>query len=167
MRGIIYSLLYVASVVLCNVLFSYVHPVETPFGFLSPVAVIVGFTFVLRDFAQRHTGHNVLIAMVAATAVSFAMAHPAVALASAVAFAASELSDYAVYTYTKKPFHQRIFLSSLISTPVDTVVFLYWIGSLTAGTLVLMFLAKMVAAGVVWYFARQRADSNDLAAVGV
>ena len=56
MKALFYSLAYVASVVICNVLFSYVHPIATSLGYLSPVAVIVGLTFVLRDFAQRVIG---------------------------------------------------------------------------------------------------------------
>jgi uncharacterized PurR-regulated membrane protein YhhQ (DUF165 family) len=155
-----YLLLYVASVVLVNILFSYVQPIATPIGMLSPVAVVVGATFVLRDFAQRYIGHHVLWGMVAATVLSYAMAHPAVATASALAFAASELVDWLLYTYTRKPFHQRVFISSLLSTPVDTVVFLWWIGTLTPGTLVLMFLSKMLAAVAVYavYASRDRKE---------
>lgn len=143
--------LYIASVVLVNILFSVVPMITTPIGLLSPVAVVVGFTFIIRDFAQRKSGHSVLIAMCIATVLSYIMADPYVATASALAFGISELADYAVYTYSKTDFKRRILYSSLISTPVDTVVFLYIISAFTWGTVALMIAAKLVAVAIVWF----------------
>jgi hypothetical protein len=47
---------------------------------------LVGFVFVLRDFAQREVGHNIWWAMLAGCALSYCMASPFVAIASASAF---------------------------------------------------------------------------------
>jgi uncharacterized PurR-regulated membrane protein YhhQ (DUF165 family) len=80
------------------------------------------------------------------------MADPYVALASATAFAVSEVADYLLYTLTKRPFHQRVLLSSAVSTPVDTVVFLWWINALTPATVVLMIAAKLLAAVGIWLY---------------
>jgi uncharacterized PurR-regulated membrane protein YhhQ (DUF165 family) len=143
-------LLYIGSVVLVNVLFSVVPMLETSIGLVSPVAVVVGFTFILRDFAQRASGHSVLGAMAVATVISYIMADPYVATASAIAFAASELADYLVYTYTSTSFRGRILISSLVSAPIDTVVFLWMITALTPGTVALMILAKLIAVAIVW-----------------
>lgn len=143
-------LLYVASVVLLNIGFSYVPMIPTAIGMLSPMAVVAGLVFVIRDFAQRKAGHLVLVAMVAATVLSYILADPYVATASAIAFAVSEIADYLVYSFTKRPFHERILISSFISTPVDTVVFLFGINSFTIGTFVLMVGAKLIAAFAIW-----------------
>ncbi len=143
-------LLYVASVVLVNLGFSAVPMIETPVGMLSPMAVVVGAVFVIRDYAQRAAGHWVLAAMLIATVLSFLLANPFVALASALAFASSEIADYLLYTFTKRPFHQRVVLSSLVSAPIDTAVFLFGINGFTIGTFVLMVLSKLVAALVIW-----------------
>lgn len=143
-------LLYVATVVLVNIGFSYVPMIMTPIGLLSPMAVVVGAVFVIRDFAQRKAGHLVLVAMAAATLLSYLLADPFVAVASALAFASSELADWAIYSATKKPFHQRVLYSSLISAPIDTAVFLFGINGFTIGTFVLMVLSKLIAAGVIW-----------------
>lgn len=143
-------LAYVASVVILNIGFSYVPLIETPFGMLSPMALLAGAVFVLRDFAQRKVGHNVLYAMVAATVLSYILADPYVATVSAIAFAVSEIADYLIYSLTRKPFHQRILISSFISTPVDTAVFLLGIEHFTVGTFCLMVASKLVAAFVVW-----------------
>ena len=61
---------YVAFIVLVNLLFTPEHLIEgvtqwstnTWMGTLYLANVIVGFVFVLRDYAQREIGHKVLIA---------------------------------------------------------------------------------------------------------
>lgn len=141
---------YVGLVVVVNLLFSLVPLINTPIGLLSPVATLVGGVFVLRDYAQRTSGHFVLAAMLLATLISYLMADPFVATASAIAFATSEIADYLVYTMTKRPFRERMAISSLVSAPVDTFVFLYLIGAFTVGTVVLMIFAKLVAVLIVW-----------------
>lgn len=143
-------LLYVASVVILNLGFSYVPMIPTAIGMLSPMALLAGAVFVIRDFAQRKVGHWVLLAMVVATVLSYLLADPFVATASAAAFAAAEIADYLIYTLTKKPFHQRILLSSIVSTPIDTLVFLFGINAFTIGTFILMVASKLVAALIVW-----------------
>lgn len=148
-------LLYVATVVLVNIGFSYVPMIETAIGLLSPMAVVVGAVFVIRDFAQRRSGHLVLIAMVAATVLSYILADPFVAIASAIAFASSELADYLIYSFTKRPFRERVLYSSLISAPIDTAVFLFGINGFTVGTFVLMVLSKLIAAAFIWFTYRE------------
>lgn len=145
-------LAYVAAIVLVNIGFSYVPPVMTPLGLFAPMAIMVGLIFVLRDFAQRASGHLVLFAMVIGAGLSYVMASPYVAIASALAFAVSELVDWSIYTWTKKPFHERILWSSIIATPVDTAVFLLGISAFGWGTFCIMIASKMVAAGIVWRY---------------
>lgn len=152
-------LAYVGAILLLNLGFSYVPMIDLGFGLFSPMAILAGLCFVLRDFAQRQAGHYVLIAMATGAVLSFMLADPFVAVASVAAFGASELVDYLLYTYSKKPFHQRVLISSLLSTPVDTIVFLGMISGLTTGTFVLMVLAKMVAAVLIWYLYRGRSSS--------
>lgn len=162
-----FVLLYVASVVIVNIGFSYVPLIPTQFGLLSPMALVVGGVFVIRDFAQRQSGHLVLVAMVVATILSFLMADPFVAFASAAAFLTSELADYALYTFTKKPFHHRVLISSVVSTPIDTAVFLLGIQNFTVGTFVLMVLSKMVAAIIIFVTYRARDEGVSLSSDGM
>lgn len=141
---------YIATVVLVNIGFSFVPMISTPIGMLSPMAIVVGAVFVIRDYAQRRAGHGVLIAMAIATALSYALADPYVAIASAIAFATSEIADYLVYSFTRRSFRERVLISSLISAPIDTAVFLFGISAFTIGTFVLMVVSKLVAAAIVW-----------------
>lgn len=146
----IYLPVYVLSVVVVNLLFSALPPVAVPpFGVWPPASLIVGFVFILRDYAQREVGSGIWVGMLTGTAISYYM-NPAVGAASAAAFLVSELVDTLIYTCSGRSFRDRILLSSLLSTPIDSVVFLYGIGHLEAGTFVLMTLSKLAGAFYVW-----------------
>ena len=152
----VYFLGYILSIVIVNILFSYVPLIPTAIGMLSPVAVLVGTIFVMRDFAQRAVGHLILLGVAIGAVLSYLMADPFVATASVLAFTSSELADWALYTITKKPFYQRVWISSLLSTPIDTAVFLYWINQMDVGTFVLMVLSKLIASAIIWYLGQRR-----------
>ena len=153
----IYALLYIATVVLVNYAFDVVPMIALPGGELwSPVALVVGFVFVIRDYAQREIGHWVLPAMLIGGLVSWIMATPAIALASVCAFLTGELVDWAVYTFTGRPFSQRILLSSALSTPIDSVVFLGMLGMFSLPGVLIMSLSKMAGAVAVYFIARRR-----------
>ena len=92
---------------------------------LHPLTLVTGLVFVLRDFVQRNVGQKVLIIMALAIGWSFYYAWPVIALASGIAFAVSELVDWALYTFTKYRLSTRILLSSALASPVDTTIFLY------------------------------------------
>lgn len=145
------SFFYVAAIVVANVGFSYLPMVDLPFGGqLAPMSLLVGFVFVLRDMAQRQIGHKVLLFMGVGVALSYLMADPFVAVASAVAFGISELIDWSVYTTTKKPLRDRILLSSTISTPIDSAIFMLMVGFFSWYGLATMVASKMIGALIVW-----------------
>lgn len=148
---------YIALIVGVNWAFAIVPPLELPGGDLwSPVALIVGFVFVVRDFAQRSVGHNVLWAMIIGIAISWWMASPQLAFASAAAFAVGELADWSLYTYTKKPFSQRILISSLLGAPLDSIVFLVLIGMASPFGVIIMSISKLAGSIMVFYLVRKR-----------
>lgn len=149
MQKLIHVGIYVLSIVGINYVFAFA-PMWSIAGIMLPsAAFLVGFVFVVRDFAQRSVGHWVLLAMLAGSVISYHMATPQVATASLLAFIISELIDWAIYTFTKRPFEERIMLSSLASTPVDSVVFLSLIGFFSPEGAALMSVAKLVGACVV------------------
>ena len=149
--------LYIASIVLVNWAFIVVPPVPIPGGALwPPVALLVGFIFVIRDFAQREIGHCVLVAMGVGVVLSYFMASPEVAMASATAFLISELVDWAVYSFTGRPLSQRVLWSSLVATPIDSAVFLAMVGFFSIVGVLAMTLSKLVGALIVWWLIRRR-----------
>lgn len=148
----IYSTAYLLSIVVIN--FGFVHaPIIHGW---PPMSLAVGFVFVLRDFAQREIGHRVLWIMLVGAVLSYWMASPAVAAASCAAYLAGETVDWLVFTYSGKPLHQRVVISSLASTPIDSAVFLGLIGYLSAWGVLLMTVSKMLGALLVAEMLRRR-----------
>ncbi len=128
----------------------YVPLITLPGGELwSPISLVVGFVFVVRDYAQQRIGHHILWAMLIGCALSWFFATPTLALASAAAFAIGELADWAVFTFTKTSFSRRILLSSLVGAPLDSMVFLTLVGIATPITFVTMTLSKLMGAWIV------------------
>ncbi|MEK9752474.1 MAG: hypothetical protein VW338_04585 [Rhodospirillaceae bacterium] len=152
-----FAALYIALIVLVNWGFTVVPLVDMPGGSKwPPMSLVVGLIFVARDFAQREIGHRVIIAMLIAAGLSYVMASPFVAVASLSAFLISEFADWAVYSFTRRSFAQRVLLSSLAGTPLDSVVFLAVIGHLTFAGAAAMTVSKMLGACVVWWMLRRR-----------
>ena len=147
-----YSALYLISIVMINI--GFVH-VPLIYGW-PPMSLAVGLVFVLRDFAQREVGHKVLLIMLVGAVISYIMASPAVALASCAAYLVSELIDWAVYTFSKRPLAQRVLLSSALGTPVDSAVFLGLIGFFSVSGVLLMTASKMLAAFFVYFWLIKR-----------
>ncbi len=162
--ALFWSAVYIGLIVLVNWLFTVVPPVDMGGGEMwPPVALIVGLIFIARDFAQRVKGHWVLVAMLIAAILSYFLANPFVAYASVAAFAISELADWLVYSFTKRPFAQRILLSSVLATPIDSIVFLGIMGWLSAPGVLAMTASKMVGALIVWYLVRSRMEAASAA----
>jgi uncharacterized PurR-regulated membrane protein YhhQ (DUF165 family) len=93
--------------------------------------------------------------------ISWFMAVPVVALASVCAFLAGELLDWAVYTGTRRPFSQRVLLSSALGTPLDSAIFLGLMGIFSIPGLLIMTAGKMLGAFLVFYLTRRREYSAD------
>ena len=156
---------YMALIVGVNWVFAVTPMLELPNGeFWSPASLIVGFVFVVRDFAQRRVGHHILWAMLVGCAVSWWMASPQLAVASAAAFAVGELGDWALFTFTRKPFSQRILISSLLGAPLDSLVFLLIIGIASSEGSVVMSRSKLAGAFVVFFLVRRRERRDALPA---
>lgn len=142
---------YLLSIVLVNFAFSYLPMIDLPFDQKIPVGtLLVGFIFVIRDYAQKEVGNWIYLAMFVGVILSYVMADPFVAIASAVAFAISEIVDALVFTYTNKSMKDRILISSAASTPVDSAVFLLMLGFFNWFGFVVMIAVKMIGAVVVW-----------------
>ena len=67
-----------------------------------------------------------------------------------------ELADWAVYSFTRRPLSERIIYSSIIGTPIDSVVFLGLMGFLSLAGAVAMTASKLLGALIVWWLIRRR-----------
>lgn len=156
---------YVALMPLINWSFSAVptFPIPESFGggAFQPLAIVTGLVLVVRDFTQREIGHRVLAAMILGLIFSTMTSWIVVVVASGAAFLISEMVDWAVYTFSKRPLSQRIMISSSLSAPLDQVVFIYLAsfvvpGIFALGTVLAGIISKLIGAAVVaWFVARQ------------
>ncbi|WP_433886296.1 preQ0 transporter [Pseudomonas vranovensis] len=135
---------YISSVVLINYAFSSAPHLDVIWSAWG------GLVFILRDMVQTRFGHGALVAMLAALVLSYITSEPAIALASATAFAVSELIDWLVFTVTKRPLHDRLWLSSALSIPIDTFIFFGMIGALTPAVVGTAMASKFAGVTVVW-----------------
>ncbi len=153
---------YVASILLVNWLFAPTQLVpgltqfSSPWGDLYLANLVVGLVFVLRDYAQRAIGHRVLIATAVAGLITFFMVDKTVAVASITAFAISEMVDWSIYSFTKRPLQERILVSSLIAVPLDTVIFQHLAGYLSPAAFATEVASKALGVMVIWYILRIR-----------
>jgi uncharacterized PurR-regulated membrane protein YhhQ (DUF165 family) len=89
-----------------------------------------GLPFVLRDSIQDTSGKWAVVALiVTGAALSFLISAPFIALASGVAFLASELADLAVYTPLRRRGYLRAAVASnVVGAVLDTFLFLWIAG---------------------------------------
>lgn len=126
---------YLGTIIAANWAIATFGAVPVGFGLMAPAAVwFAGLAFTLRDLLHEAAGRwAVLAAIIVGAGLSAAAATTAMAFASGVAFAVSELADLAVY----EPLRRRRWMvavaaSNAVGLVVDSLLFL-WLafGSLT------------------------------------
>lgn len=157
-----WTLVYIMLIPLVNWSFSWSPLLELPDGGMwSPFSIVVGLVLVFRDFAQREIGHYIFLPLLIGVAISFAMARPEIAAASAVAFLFSEAVDWFMYTFTKKPLSARVMISSIAGAPVDSIIYLTGANMAIPGlfswwTLGTMIASKLIGAYVVYLMLKKQ-----------
>lgn len=114
------------------------HMIPVGFGYQAPSGVLaIGVALAARDYVQARYGKLVTLFAIGIGIVLSYFVDPAVATASAVAFALGELADFAVYTQIrKKTLVGAVVASGVIGGAIDSFVFLriafgsidYWQG---------------------------------------
>ena len=104
-----------------------------PIGFGLAVTAgtfAAGAALIVRDGLQLRVGRTWMLAAIAAGAlISAVTSTPAIAVASGVAFMVSELVDWGVFTPLRpRSLPGAVVVSSIVSAPVDTVLFLHIAG---------------------------------------
>lgn len=128
--------LYAATIPLANWFISHVgtqsfpggpHTIPVGFGYQAPSGVLwIGVALVARDWIQMAAGKRAVLAAIAIGVALSYLVNPAVATASAVAFALGELADFAVYTPLADRRHvfSAVALSGAVGGLIDSLVFL-------------------------------------------
>lgn len=115
-----FPLAYLGLIVATNLGFARLGPAFAVF-------VIVGLTLAVRDLVQERHGRRMSLGLVLIGAgISAALAAPAVAVASLVAFALAETLDLLVYSHVRRRFGKPagILASGVAGSIVDSAVFL-------------------------------------------
>jgi queuosine precursor transporter len=153
--GLFALLAFLSTIPLANWLVQTYGAVSIGFGLMAPAGVFVaGLAFTLRDIAHRLVGLLAVVAAIAVgTALSALVADGRLVLASAVAFAVSELLDLAVYTpLRKRGWARAVIASNAVGLVVDSVLFL-WIAfgsfDFLAGQVVAKAAVTLLAVGVL------------------
>jgi len=105
--------------------------VPVGFGLIATAGTyFAGLAFILRDSVQDAAGKAWTVGLIIIGAgLSYLVSDPFIALASGVAFLASETADLAVYTPLRRRGYVRAALASnAVGTLVDTVLFLWIAG---------------------------------------
>ena len=153
---------YIATIPASNWLVAHVGPVPVGLGYTAPAGVYtVGLALVLRDLAREAVGRAVVVAAIAVgAALSWWLAAPALAVASAAAFGVAESMDFAVYEpLRKRGLAVAVAASNAVGLLADSLIFL-WLafGSLTflSGQLLGKAWMTLAAVAVITAIARRR-----------
>jgi hypothetical protein len=125
--GIATLVAYVATIPAANLAVTHFGAVPVGFGYAAPAGVyMVGLALVLRDLARESVGRGAVLAAIAVgTVLSYLLADPALAAASAAAFAVAETMDFVVYEPLRK---RGLLIAMLASNAVgllaDSLLFL-------------------------------------------
>lgn len=118
---------YVATIFSANWALARFGFVPVGFGLVAPAGVyFAGLAFTLRDGVQHILGKGYVLMAIAIGAALSAFVSPQFALASACAFALSELADFAVYTpLVHRRWLLAVVLSNIVGLVVDSALFLW------------------------------------------
>jgi len=131
MKKIIWLLAFIGSIVVANYATSVFGLVPIGFGLAVTAGTFAaGAALILRDGLQVAAGRKWAVAAVVVGALlSYLLAEPFIAIASGIAFLVSELVDFAVFTpLRERSLPRAVLVSSVVSAPVDTVLFLHIAG---------------------------------------
>jgi len=148
---------FVGSIIAANWMTATYGLVSIGFGLAVTAGTFAaGVALIARDGVQVTSNRVItLVAIVAGAVLSWALSTPGIAVASGLAFLVSELVDFAVFSPLRsRSLALAVVVSSVVSAPVDTVLFLWLSGfGVTWQAVLGQFLVKtvlaLIAAGVI------------------
>lgn len=163
MRAIVYAAAFLASIVAANIATATWGLVPIGFGLMVTAGTFAaGVALVARDGVQRTTRTPLPVALIisAGCALSWLLATPALAVASALAFTVAELVDWSIFTRLQGNLPVAVVVSSLIAAPVDTVLFLHLAGfgvtwQAVLGQVLVKTAIALAVAGILTYRGRR------------
>ncbi len=127
-------------------------------GDLYLANVVVGFVFVLRDYAQREIGHKVLLATLFAGIATISWWTPPLPSPASPPSCCRKWPTGRSIPSPSARCKSRILISSLVAVPLDTLAFQYLAGYLTPAAFTTEVLSKALGVAIVWYLLKLRMD---------
>jgi uncharacterized PurR-regulated membrane protein YhhQ (DUF165 family) len=146
------SVAFLATILAANYVTTEYGMVPVGFGLVATAGTyFAGLAFVLRDSVQDAGGRRLVLALIVAGALlSYLVSDPFIALASGVAFLASETADMAIYTPLRKRGYIRAAIASnVVGAFIDTILFLWIAGFPIAGAVAGQMVGKLLVTAVV------------------
>jgi len=146
-------LIYIAAMVAANLLVWWLGPWSSPFIAFT----LIGLDLTLRDVLHGRLHRSQLAAVVFAGGLITLLVNPAaeaIAVASSIAFVASALADWAVFSALhRRPWLTRVNGSNAVGALVDSIIFpTLAFGAFLPHIIVLQFIAKTLG-GALWSLA--------------
>lgn len=119
---------FIATIYMANWLVNHYGPIRVwPTELLAPAGVyVVGLAFVLRDFIQYQGSKLLALGAIAVGTALSVFVSPTLALASACAFAASELVGLgAFFVWQRRSVVGAVLVAGALAAAVDSLVFLW------------------------------------------
>jgi uncharacterized PurR-regulated membrane protein YhhQ (DUF165 family) len=151
---------YIATIFCANWAIETYGFVPVGFGLMAPAGVyFAGLAFTFRDLVHERVGVRGVLVAITIGAICSWFISPTFAVASAVAFTFSELSDLAVYTpLRRRSWIGAVALSNTVGLVVDSALFL-WLafGSLDyiAGQIVGKAWMTILAVVILWIWRKR------------
>lgn len=144
-------ILYLAAIIIANIITAALAPLQIG-PFLIPYGSwLIGVTLVLRDIIQRKYGRKAAYLAITTALVLSAVSSKllgdtlTITLASAISFLISESADTEIYTRLKGSFLRKVFASGIVSSFLDSLVFiLIGLSPLISGILIWDFVPNAV-----------------------
>ena len=154
---LLHPLCYIGAIFAANWAIATFGLVPVGFGLVAPAGVyFAGLAFSLRDWTQEAVGRKGTAGAILAGAGLSALVSPQFAAASGLAFLASELADFAVYTpLRERALTTAVVASNVVGLVMDSALFLFLaFGSLDflAGQVVGKGWMTLLAIAVLWGF---------------
>lgn len=149
---------YILSIPAANWAFGRWHAVPIAFGYEAPAAaLVVGFTFLARDYVHRLWGVWACLAAIAAGTALSVHYGADVALASGVSFVVSELADLTVLSaLRRRGWGVAVTASNVVGAVLDSLLFL-WLAFHSLAFLPGQLLAKAITT-ILWLAGRGLRD---------
>ena len=119
-----YIVFYLGGILLANLLVHWFGLIHVGLLVFPAGAILIGLTFSARDFVQQKYGKwQCWIWMVVASLITL-LFNKQLAFASIASFLVAEGLDWLIYIiFEHHPMSHRIIASNIISTPIDSAVF--------------------------------------------